>query len=68
MFLDCARSVGHGKVRGPKCSAGPGAFSHLILLSYNTVLYCTPLLITVVARRSPKGMEYNVGTGDGDRK
>lgn len=28
----------------------------------------TPLLITVVARRSPKGMEYNVGTGDGDRR
>jgi len=54
MFLDAMTvqgkgHVGHGKVRGPKCSAGPGAFLHPCNF--------TPLLITVVARRSPKGIQ-----------
>jgi hypothetical protein len=48
----------YGKVRGPECSAGPGAFSPY-------VQSFTPLIITVVARRSPKGI---VRTGDGDRR
>jgi hypothetical protein len=56
MFLDAmivqGTCAGHGKVLGPKCSAGPGAFSD----SYSTYSF-TPLLITVVARRSPKGVK-----------
>lgn len=58
MFLDAMTvqgkgHVGHGKVRGPKCSAGPGAFPS----AFSHPCNFTPLLITVVARRSPKGIQ-----------
>jgi hypothetical protein len=51
--------VSHGKVRGPKCSAGPGVFSPP---------YRSPQLITVVARKGPKRMEYRGSLGDGGRR
>lgn len=62
MFLDAMTVQG-------ACTAKCADRNAVQDLALSRTLYSfTPLLITAVARRSPKGMEYNTGTGDGDRR